>query len=151
MTEEEARRAIVDEASTWVGTPYQSNAMVKGGGTDCVMLLIAVYSKVGVMPHVDPRPYSPQWHVHRSEEAYLTEVLKYATEVPGPPERMPKPGDVVMFKVGKVFAHAGIIVDWPNVIHAIGNSAVMREDVSKNLIGKRALALLPQRFFSLWG
>lgn len=154
MEESEARRAIVAEALTWVGTPYKSNAMVKGragGGTDCVMLLIAVYSGLGLMPKVDPRPYSPQWHVHRNEEAYLKSVLQYAVEVPGPPERAPKPGDVVMFKIGNVFAHAAIITDWPMVVHALGQRSVMLDDISKNTLGKRALATVEQRFFSLWG
>jgi cell wall-associated NlpC family hydrolase len=154
MNEDELRRAIVAEAITWIGTPYLSNAMVKGkqgGGTDCVMLLIAVYSKLGLMPEVDPRPYSPTWHVHRKEEAYLSQVLKYAKEIEPPPQRMPKPGDVVMFKIGNVFAHGAIIIEWPLVVHALGNASVTMDDISKNTIGKRALALVPKRFFSLWG
>lgn len=153
MDEEEGRAAIIREAESWIGTPYLSNAAVKGrfgGGTDCAMLLVAVYSNVGLIPKIDPRPYSPQWHVHRNEEAYMKHVLNYAQEVPGPPERMPKPGDVVMFKLGNVFAHAAIITDWPRVIHAMGNMAVMKDDISRNTLGKRALAYAPQRFFTLW-
>jgi cell wall-associated NlpC family hydrolase len=150
MTEDELRKAIVSEAETWIGTPYISNACIKGkrGGTDCAMLLIGVYANVGVVPkEFDPRPYSPQWHIHKDEEKYISNVLRFAKEIPGPP----KPGDIAMFLIGRVHAHGAIVVDWPYVIHAIGNDKVGLDDVSKYTVGKRALALVPQRFFSLWG
>jgi cell wall-associated NlpC family hydrolase len=139
--EEELRAKIVSEARSWLLTPYISNGMVKGrrGGTDCAMFLVGVYRNVGLIPkEFDPRPYPPQWHVHRNEEKYLGYVTQFAKEVAGPPERMPKPGDFVMFKIGLAFAHGAIILAWPLVIHAIGNAAVVEEDVSKNTTGKRA-------------
>lgn len=145
------RSAIVAEAKSWIGTPYLSNALVKGGGTDCAMLLVGVYGNVGLVPkEFDPRPYPPQWHVHRNEEKYLSYILQFVKEVKGPPERVPLPGDLVMFKIGLVFAHGAIVTEWPNVIHALGNSAVVPDDISKNTIGKRALWLVPKRFFSFW-
>jgi cell wall-associated NlpC family hydrolase len=154
MTEEEAvRLSVVEEARSWIGTPYKSNAMVKGkvgGGVDCAMLLIGVYQPLHLMfgDYIDPRPYPPQWHVHRNEEMYMAQVLKYAVEVLPPPERLPKAGDLVMFNLGKVFAHGAIITAWPKVIHAIGNNAVQEEDISKNTIGKRALWTVPRKFFT---
>lgn len=149
MDESETRARIVAEAMTWVGTPYISNGLVKGrrGGTDCAMLLLGVYGNVGLLPkEFDPRPYPPQWHVHRSEEKYLAAVTQFVKEIPGPP----KPGDLAMFKIGLAFAHGAIVTNWPNVIHAMGNDQVVMQDVSKNIIGKRALAIVPQRFFSFW-
>jgi cell wall-associated NlpC family hydrolase len=114
------------------------------------MLLIGVYQPLNLMfaDYRDPRPYPPQWHVHRNEEKYMEEVLRYAVEVPGPPQREPKPGDLVMFNLAKVFAHGAIITSWPRVIHAIGNNAVQEEDISKNTIGKRALWTVPRKFFT---
>ena len=147
--EASARRAIVEEAQSWIGTPYISNAMIKGkrGGTDCAMILVGVYSNLGIIPKdFDPRPYPAQWHVHRNEERYLAYVMGFVNEIEGPP----KPGDLAMFKVGKVFAHGAIVTDWPNVVHALGNDSVMPEDVSKSIIGKRALWNIEKRFFSLW-
>lgn len=153
MTEEEGRKLIVAEAISWLGTPYISNGCIKGprGGVDCAMILVGVYGNLGYIPkEFDPRPYPPQWHVHRNEEKYLNHVLSFAKEVSGPPDRLSLPGDVVMFFLGKVFAHGAIIIDWPNVIHAVGNDKVTLEDISKNTTGKRALAHMPQRFFSVW-
>jgi cell wall-associated NlpC family hydrolase len=151
-SETEARQRIVEEAQTWVGTPYIDCQMVKGrrGGVDCAMLLVGVYGNVGLIPKdFDPRPYPAQWHINKNEEKYLGHIFPFAKEVPGPPQRAPRPGDVVMFKISLAFAHGGIVTDWPNIIHANGGPTVP-EDISKNTTGKRALALMPQRFFSLW-
>lgn len=148
MTEDEVRRAIVSEARSWIGTPYVSNAMIKGrrGGVDCAMLPIAVYSACGLIPkEFDPRPYPPQWHVHRNEEKYLAYVQQFTHEI-----ATPAPGDFAMFKVGFVFAHGAIVTQWPMVIHAVGNAIVFEDDISKQTVGKRALARVQQRFFSLW-
>lgn len=151
--EMQMRQKVVEEARSWLNTPYVSNGMVKGrqGGTDCAMFLVGVYANVGLIPkEFDPRPYPPQWHVHRNEEKYLNYVTRFAKEIPPPAERRPLPGDFVMFKIGMAFAHGGIILDWPLIIHALGNSAVVEDDVSKNTTGKRALWNVPQRFFSYW-
>lgn len=153
MKEDEIRARVVTEAKSWLGTPYLSNALVKGprGGTDCAMLLLGVYRAAGLIGRdFVPPEYSPQWHLHRNEEMYMLVVKQFAREVSGPPERMPKPGDVVMFTMGRLLAHAAIVIDWPYVIHAVGGSKVRLDDISKNTTGKRALALVPKRFFSLW-
>lgn len=146
----EWRPKIVAEAKKWIGTPYQNCGTVRGprGGTDCAMLLVCVYADLGLIPkEFDPRPYSPQWHVHRNEEKYIDYISSFVKEIEGPPG----PGDVAMFKIGRVFAHGAIVVEWPLVIHAEGGAAVLFQDISKNVTGKRALANVPRRFFSLWG
>jgi len=144
----DVRAAIVAEAMSWLGTPYVSNGLVKGSGTDCAMLLIGVYGNCGLIPkEYDPRPYPAQWHLHRNVEQYMNHVLRFAQEVPGPPERAPLPGDMVMFKLGRVFSHGGIIIGWPNIIHAVGDVRVIREDVSKCRTGKRAFWTVEKRFF----
>lgn len=150
MTEAEIRTAIVIEAESWTGTPYISNGMVKGrrGGVDCGMLPVAVYANMGFIPkEFDPRPYAPDWHVHRNEEKYMEYILRFAREVTGPPERMPKPGDFILFKMGRVFAHGAIILKWPTILHAVGNDHVWPQDISRNTVGKRALANVEQKFF----
>lgn len=149
MSEDEDRAKIVAEALSWVKTPYVSGQMVKGprGGTDCAMLLYGVYTVTEMISTIDPpEKYSPQWHLHQSDEKYMKYVLRHAHEIPGPPE----PGDIVMFKIGHVFAHGAIVVEWPKVIHAVGKESVLPCDISKNTTGRRALARVEQKFFSLW-
>ena len=154
MSEAQLRRQVVEEALSWIGTPYVSNGAVKGrrGGVDCARFPLAVYQAVGLVPRdFDPPHYSPQWHIHRSEEKYMAAVLGFAHEVAPPPERAPLPGDFVLFKIALAFAHGAIVVEWPRIIHAVANAMVVPEDVSRNVIGKRALWRVPKHFFSLWG
>lgn len=77
------------------------------------MLLVRVYQAAGLVPEFDPRPYSPQWHLHRGEEKYLEALLAHAVEV-----EAPEPGDIVVYKVGRCFAHGAIVIEWPTIIHA---------------------------------
>lgn len=149
MTEEEQRKFIVDMARSWIGTRYVSNAMIKGprGGVDCAMLLVDVYSRAGIIPQdFDPRPYPPQWHMHRGEERYLNVVLKASHEITGPPS----PGDVVMFKIGRLFAHGAIVTKWPRVVQSRAPAGVMEDDISKMTTGKHALMNTERKYFSFW-
>jgi cell wall-associated NlpC family hydrolase len=151
LTELELRRLVVAEAESWIGTPYISNGAIKGkrGGTDCAMLLVAVYGNVGLIPkEYDPRPYPADWHVHQSYEKYMEQMLLWAQQVRPPPRRSPLPGDIVMFKIGRVFAHGAIITNWPHIIHAVGMDKVGHADVSRLTQGKRALARVDKHFFT---
>ena len=113
------RAAIVDETLTWLGTPYHHCADVKGAGVDCAMLLVRVYAACGLTPaDFDPRPYSPQWHLHRGEELYL-QWLQAAQAVP---TATPQAGDVAIWKFGRAYSHAGILKNDTEVIHALMDS-----------------------------
>ncbi len=110
----EQRAAVVAEAKTWVGTPYHHHANVKGAGVDCAMILVEVYSRCGVVPYVDPRPYPVDWHLHRDEERYLQLLLPHAVEIFTTPE----PGDIMLFRFGRTWSHSAIVIAYPLVIHA---------------------------------
>ena len=64
------RERVVAEAETWLRTPYHHMGRIKGGGTDCLMLLAEVYEASGVIPHVDVPFYPPDWNLHRDAERY---------------------------------------------------------------------------------
>jgi cell wall-associated NlpC family hydrolase len=81
----------VAEAMTWLGTPYHHQGRVKGVGVDCGTLICEVYEKVGLMDHLDPRPYPPDWHMHQLGQRYLEHVLSVCYEVDEP-----QPGDIVL-------------------------------------------------------
>src|ERR1700691_1077881 len=69
-----ARRRFIAEAFSWVGTPFRDCADVKGpnGAVDCAMLLVRCAVDAGMIPaDFDPRPYQPQWLLHRDEERVL--------------------------------------------------------------------------------
>lgn len=108
--------AVLAQARDWLGTPYHHCAAVKGAGVDCLMILCAVFSTAGLVPWVDPRPYATDWMLHNGEEVYLAGLEKYATRLAdGEPI---EPGDVITFRFGRTYSHAGIVTAWPEMIHA---------------------------------
>ena len=146
MTEDEMRCAVVAEAKSWLKTPYVDGQRCKGAGVDCGLLLIAVYANVGAIPDFDVGYYNPQHHMHSNDEVYLGYILERAHEIEGPP----KPGDIVMFKFGRVFSHGAIVIGWPRVIHSLQPSGVTIENVERCTLGPRAMAKLQRKYFSLW-
>lgn len=124
MLTPEQREAIVKEAKTWVGTPYRGWSRIKRRGTDCGQLLAGVFINAGHLPAglELPKGYSLQVAQHREDTAYIEMVRKYMNQIP---EHKAEPGDVVVYKLGLAFAHAGIIVSWPvSIIHAMAHHGV---------------------------
>jgi cell wall-associated NlpC family hydrolase len=136
-----ARAAVVAEARAWLGTPYHHAAQVKGAGVDCAMLPAAVYRAAGLIPEFEIAHYPPDWHLHRDTERYLEMVTHHATEVPVPTG----PGDFVLYRFGRAFAHGAIVIDWPTIVHA-----VMRVGVVLDLADAGRLNGRERRFFTLW-
>ncbi len=110
----EQRAIVCAEAAAWIGTPWQHSARVKGAGVDCAQLLIAVYSSVGLIDAFDPGAYAVDHMMHSSEPVFERWCRSLASEV-----GQPQPGDVVLWKLGRCFSHAGIVIEWPGrVVHA---------------------------------
>lgn len=137
------RLAVIAEAESWLGTPFHHEARVKGHGVDCGQLLIAVYGNLGYMPeNYRLAHYPPDFAIHRDREWYLSIVEAFARRVP-----IPGPGDVVLFKWGRLFSHGAIVTEWPNIIHAWANTkSVCRFSANLN-----PLADKPRLFFSPFG
>lgn len=107
------REDVVTEARTWLGTPYHHQALIKGVGVDCAMLLVGVYAGVGMIEGVEPRPYPRDWHLHRSEEKYLGWLQSLSQQVPEPGV-----GDVLVWHFGRTFSHGGIYIGNGEIIHS---------------------------------
>ena len=142
--ERQGRQAVVDEAKTWLDTPYHHMARVKGVGVDCAQMPIAVYSAKGYVPaEYDPGYYFPQWFLHQEDESYLTEVRRFAKEFTGPA----LPGDFLVYKFGRCYAHGAIVVKWPLIIHAWRKrDRVCYGDASRGELASRTV-----KFFTIWG
>ena len=135
------RAAVVQEAESWIGTPFHHAARVKGAGIDCLMLLAEVYERAGLVAHIEPPFYVPDWHLHRDAERYMEGLLRYARPIGGPP----LPGDIALFKFGRTFSHGAIVADWPRLIHAYWNIGVVHGDATLY-----PLAARPVRFFTVF-
>lgn len=122
-----SRAAVLEEALSWLGTPYHPHGRVKGAGVDCAMLLGEVFHACGMLPDDwAPGYYAPDWHLHRSEELYLQGIQKYAKPVTGDP----KPGDIALFKFGRTTSHGAIVVQWPRLVHAYKGRGVCLMDAT---------------------
>jgi cell wall-associated NlpC family hydrolase len=136
-------------ARSWIGTPYHHAADVKGprGGVDCAMLLVRVYVDLGLVEKFDPRPYTRDWMLHRDEERYLGFLLARAQMV----ER-PGAGDVILFRVGRCYAHGGIVTrpEPLTIVHAFAGAGIVIEDVVSHS-AELAVRLTTAKFASYWG
>lgn len=132
ITEEQriGRRSIVLEALDWIGTPYHHAGRVKGSGVDCGMLLIEVYERVGLVPHIDPGYYPADFMLHHEDESYLDQVMAHL--VPIPSGSYPLPGDIITFKFGRCQSHGAIVVEWPWIIHSYFGQGVILEELTEN-------------------
>lgn len=148
MTEQEQRERVVRVARTWLGTKYHDHGEVKGAGVDCATLLKCVYVEAGIMEPFDIGHYAPQHFLHQEEEQYLSYVMPRGREVS---EAEAKPGDMVLYKVGKVYAHGAIILSpgWPSIIHA--HFAVRHVIEGNGRNPHLGTPVLGVRFFSPWG
>ncbi len=134
------RAAVIAEAQTWLGTPYHHRGTLKGVGVDCAQFPMLVYAACGFFPAFDIGDYPPDWHLHRSEERYLARVAAFAREIADP-----RPGDFALFRVGRCFAHGAIVTDWPSIVHAVVNLAVIPDSAASGMLCDR-----PRKFFTLW-
>jgi cell wall-associated NlpC family hydrolase len=148
-TEARERDAVDRIAREFLGTPYHDAGQVKGkdGGVDCATLIKMVFVEAELIPPINIGYYSPQHFLHGDEERYLGFVTKFAREVM---ERDAKPGDVVLYKVGKCFAHGAVIVKpgWPHVIHAHYASQCVRLGLGDAV--HLGTPILDRKFFTRW-
>lgn len=125
MMMQEQRAAVVDEAHTWLRTPYhhmgdgeqRAGRQLKGIGIDCAQILIETYSAVGVIDWFSTGKYGRDWMSHNADERYVSFIAKYAEQYDWREEPI-QPADIAVWKFGLSFSHGGIVTEWPHVIHA---------------------------------
>jgi cell wall-associated NlpC family hydrolase len=152
MTPADIRADLQDEGLRWLRTPYHHQGAVRGpgGGVDCLMLLVQTFKSVGLVPaDFDPRPYSNQWHQHRSEELYLQGLERFARALPeGAPLQV---GDIVVWQFGRTHSHAGMLVQPQaggplEVLHALA----MAHEVTVQRLDSAPLQGRPWRAYTVF-
>ena len=91
------------------------------------------------------QPYYDQWHLHRGDELYLNDLkMQGFTEIT-PKEQ--QPADLAISRVGHLFSHGAIVVDWPRVIQSesggSGKAVLVKDAMSNWFFQHRAI-----KFFS---
>ncbi len=128
------RKQLVDEAKTWILTPYVMRGKIKGVGCDCASLLYCILRDTGLMPAQEIGVFSTDWWAHTSDERYMLRMLRYASKVAEGTMRRslnPEPGNVILCKTAgsHVYNHGAMITTWPRGIHAV-KPHVMEVDLS---------------------
>lgn len=130
---------IVEEATSWLGTPYHHRARIKGAGVDCAMFPAEVYAARGLIEPVPELDYPHDWHMHQEAERYLSAVLDRGEET-----EATDPGNFLLYRWGKLYAHGAIIVRWPTIVHAVLGEGVVLADA-----GGTQLSARHRRIFTL--
>lgn len=130
---EKQRQAIVNEAKTWIGTPFLHARNVKGAGADCQSIISNSFGLVFNTQIIIPS-YSSQWHLHSGDDGDITELYIESlfknncveisagrTNVEPYDEKFfidasLQKGDIVLARMGRTYCHGAIVVDWPTVI-----------------------------------
>lgn len=134
------RAGVIDEAKRWLGARWHHQACVRYVLVDCAQLLIDIYAGCGLIERAEVAPYPRDWALHQDEERFLNIVERYAH-----PVAVPLPGDLAVWRVGRLFSHGGIVVAWPLIIHADMNEGVTYADASVGKLNERAV-----RFYSIF-
>jgi len=111
------RDRIVEQARTWLGTPYHHQAALRGVGCDCLGLIRGVYRSFhGCEPEL-VQPYSPDWAEACGHERFAAAARRHLIECDN---RAFGAGDVLLFRwrAHLPAKHAGIATGTTCMIHA---------------------------------
>lgn len=153
--EASGRAAVINEAITWIGTPFRNLCDVKGvsGGVDCAMMIYRVFQDTGAINTCDPRPYSPLGAPNKEEFLeFIVDTCK-AKEIAAADA---KPGDVLVWRWGAPYRHGTILINSEEVCHAYLPDrmvTISRLDDApiKYATVKGHDTLRPVKYYSLWG
>ena len=124
------RGLITASALSWIGTPYQHQASLKGVGCDCLGLVRGVWREVVGEEPERPPPYRPDWAEVGGRELLVEALGRWMRPVS--PEQA-KAGDVLVFRMasGVPAKHCAILIADPGggregrMVHAYWGRAVV--------------------------
>jgi NlpC/P60 family putative phage cell wall peptidase len=123
---------VIAEARSWIGTPYQHQASVKGVGADCLGLLRGVWRVLlGDEPETVP-PYTDDW-AEPAREELLVQAARRWLVCKNPADAAP--GDVLLFRMrqGSIAKHLGLQTgtdDKAAFVHAYSGLGVVESPLS---------------------
>ena len=129
------RAQLIEEALSWVGTPYQTHQSCKGAGADCGGYCYGVWRNVGLLPP-DARParISAQWYLHRTDEVIVRGLQAHGAVAI--PLDQAQPGDVLTFQYGRAQSHMAFLLPHGLIIHSYAYKGAICVDPLTNLMPK---------------
>lgn len=140
------RAALLEEARSFLGTPFHHGARLKGVGIDCAQFLIACYVGRGIVAPFDPGFYAPDWFCHEDGERFRRWMERCCVAVESP--ALPQPGDILLFRYGRAESHGAIYLGGDRVIHAFRGQAVIEDECGPGtpLAARHASTWMPARW-----
>ena len=124
---------IVEQARTWLGTPFHHQARLKGKGCDCLGLIVGVVDELG-LKDAQGKPLAAYDEVTYSKEpdgAYLMQKLTaLLEEVPIAEARA---ADLALFTVKENPQHLALLTDYEGTLGMIHCDARTRRVVEHRL------------------
>lgn len=102
------RADIVDEARTWIDTPFHHQGRLKGVGVDCAGVIIGVAHALK-LSEFDCRNYGREPTMGQMRILLEEHMIKVVT---------PLPGDALLFSFDVMEQHLGMFTDANTIIHA---------------------------------
>lgn len=133
-----SRNDIIQEARTWIGTPYLHQQSSKNVATDCIGLIKSIYEHFEEVV-IEVPTYSYDWGDANGNEDLLTEASKLLVSIPLSEAQA---GDVVgvRWRKGRVVKHAMILTSPTTAIHSYYKSGVVEINLNKWWTDKFAVA-----------
>lgn len=116
------KQRAIEEARSWIGTPYCHQASAKGAGCDCLGLIRGVWRTLyGIEPESQP-VYTADWGEGTEGEPLLEAARRHLVETIAA-----EPGTVLIFRWRPWLPakHAGIQTTAEKFIHAYDRSGVV--------------------------
>jgi cell wall-associated NlpC family hydrolase len=145
MSDDALRKALCDEALTWLDTPYRSVGKLKGVGVNCAMIFFLAGKASGVLAADVPEPswYTPQFASNNKEERLINYLTSYgAAEIK---KEDLGPGDVIAYKSGLSHGHLALVIDFPSILHVMP-----AHGCQMGLYNEGVLAKFSMRFFTFF-
>lgn len=113
------RQTVIQEARSWLGTPFHHQAALKGIGADCIGLVRGVCMALGILP----RDFALPAYARQPDGTSLIALADhYMARITDASPADLKPGDVVVVSFDREPQHFGLVGDYRHgglsVIHA---------------------------------
>jgi cell wall-associated NlpC family hydrolase len=106
------RRAIVADARTWIGTPWQHQGRIKGLGVDCIGFVVGAAQASGLVTADQLASLPANYGRFPHANLFLRTLREHMITVPGPGVSNALIGDFVLVCVANFPWHIGILTDY---------------------------------------
>lgn len=115
---------ILNEAESWIGTPYRHGASARGISCDCLGLVRGIWRTLYGNEPENPGAYAPDWAEAASGDPLLEAASRH---MQSRYSSTPQPGDLLVFRWRSDMAakHLGIMANENRFIHAYEGHRVM--------------------------